>query len=219
VKQDPDQIEIVGDSNGDSRRTQAERRAESDSRMLRAATELIARHGSAGVSLAKIGVAAGYSRGLPTERYGSKSNLLEAVIDASDAWFQRRLAARLEGRSGLDSLRERIRAHLETVRESRVPTVALFLLIIDSAATLPELRPRVQRLNDRWRQGILRDLERAAAAGDLPAELDTERQALLILSAMHGVAVQALIGLGDDDIMTAAESIIRELVDGIARQD
>lgn len=218
MEQDLDQIEIVGEGTGDSRRTQAERRAESDSRMLRAATQLIAKHGSAGVSLAKIGVAAGYSRGLPTERYGSKSNLLEAVIDASDAWFQRRLAARLEGRSGLDSLRERIRAHLETVRESRVPTVALFLLIIDSAATLPELRPRVQRLNERWRQGILRDLETAGAAGDLPAELDSERHAMLILSAMHGVAVQALIGLGDDDIMTAAESIIRELIDEIPRQ-
>lgn len=217
MEQDQDQSGIAGEGNGDSRRTQAERRAESDSRMLRAATELIAKHGSAGVSLAKIGVAAGYSRGLPTERYGSKSNLLEAVIDASDAWFQRRLAARLAGRSGLDSLRERIRAHLDTVRESRVPTVALFLLIIDSAATLPELRPRVQRLNERWRQGILRDLESARVAGALPTGLDTERHAVLILSAMHGVAVQALIGLGDDDIMTAAESIIRELIDGTPR--
>lgn len=216
MKQDPDQIAIVGEGHGDSRRTQAERRAESDSRMLRAATQLIAKHGSAGVSLAKIGVAAGYSRGLPTERYGSKSRLLEAVIDASDAWFQRRLAARLEGLAGLASLRERIRAHLETVRESRVPTVALFLLIIDSAATLPELRPRVQRLNERWRLGILRDLESARASGTLPEDLDIERHALLILSAMHGVAVQALIGLGDDEIMISAESIIRELVDGIA---
>ncbi len=216
MKQDPDQIAIVGEGHGDSRRTQAERRAESDSRMLRAATQLIAKHGSAGVSLAKIGVAAGYSRGLPTERYGSKSRLLEAVIDASDAWFQRRLAARLEGLAGLASLRERIRAHLETVRESRVPTVALFLLIIDSAATLPELRPRVQRLNERWRLGILRDLESARASGTLPEDQDIERHALLILSAMHGVAVQALIGLGDDEIMISAESIIRELVDGIA---
>ncbi|GJL88949.1 MAG: TetR family transcriptional regulator [Minwuia thermotolerans] len=216
MKQDPDQIAIVGEGHGDSRRTQAERRAESDSRMLRAATQLIAKHGSAGVSLAKIGVAAGYSRGLPTERYGSKSRLLEAVIDASDAWFQRRLAARLDGLAGLASLRERIRAHLETVRESRVPTVALFLLIIDSAATLPELRARVQRLNERWRLGILRDLESARASGTLPDDLDIERHALLILSAMHGVAVQALIGLGDDEIMISAESIIRELVDGIA---
>ena len=66
MKQDPDQIAIVDEGHGDSRRTQAERRAESDSRMLRAATQLIAKHGSAGVSLAKIGVAAGYSRGLPT---------------------------------------------------------------------------------------------------------------------------------------------------------
>ena len=143
-----------------------------------------------------------------------KSNLLEAVIDASDAWFQRRLAARLAGRSGLDSLRERIRAHLDTVRESRVPTVALFLLIIDSAATLPGLRPRVQRLNERWRQGILRDLDSGRAAGDLPAELDTERHAVLILSAMHGVAVQALIGLGDEEIIACPEW---ELLDDIVQ--
>lgn len=219
MKQDPDQIAIVGEGHGAGRRTQAERRAESDSRMLRAATQLIAKHGSAGVSLARIGVAAGYSRGLPTERYGTKSRLLEAVIDASDTWFQRRLAIRLEGLAGLDSLRERIRAHLETVRESRVPTVALFLLIIDSAATLPELRPRVQRLNERWRQGILHDLESARASCTLPEDLDIERHALLILSAMHGVAVQALIGLGDDEIMIAAESIIRKLIDGIAQPD
>lgn len=155
---------------------------------------------------------------MPTERYGSKSRLLEAVIDASNNWFQRRLSARLQDKHGLVALRERIRAHLDTVRESRVPTVALFLLIIDSAATLPELRPRVQRLNETWRQGILTDLARAQAAGDLSADLDIESHSVLILSAMHGVAVQALIGLEDAVICSAAENIIAELVDDLARR-
>jgi len=218
VDQDRDGISRRKRDSGDRPRTQAERRAESDSRMLRAATELIARHGAAGVSLARIGIAAGYSRGLPTERYGSKGRLLEAVIDASDNWFQRRLAARLEGRTGLDALRERVRAHLETVNESRVPTVALFLLIIDSAATLPELQPRVQRLNDRWRTGILGDLQAAREAGELPGNLDLERHAVLILAAMHGVAVQALIGLPGEDILRAGDSIIDELIDDLLRQ-
>lgn len=216
--QDWDELTARNGADSDKPRTQAERRAESDSRMLRAATELIARHGSAGVSLARIGVAAGYSRGLPTERYGSKSRLLEAVIDASDNWFQRRLATRLEGKTGLTALRERIRVHLETVNESRMPTVALFLLIIDSAATLPELQPRVQRLNERWRAGILADLQTARRAGALPGTLDLERHSILMLAAMHGVAVQALIGLAGEDILHAAESIIRELIDDLAQQ-
>ncbi len=215
VNQDWEQIPVRETADGERPRTQAERRAESDSRMLRAATRLIAQHGSAGVSLARIGVAAGYSRGLPTERYGSKSRLLEAVIDASDNWFQRRLAARLEGKDGLVALRERIRAHIATVDESRMPTVALFLLIIDSAATLPELQPRVQRLNERWRLGILADLEAAQQAGRLADTLDLERHSILILSAMHGIAVQSLIGLATSDILKAGEDTIRELVDDL----
>ncbi len=185
---------------------------------MRAATELIARHGSAGVSMARIGIEAGYSRGLPADRYGSKSNLLEAVIDSSDAWFKRRLHARLEGLSGLESLRERVRTHLETVQESRVPTVALFLLIIDSAATLPELRPRVQRLNASWHDGILADLEAARQAGHLPDTMDLEKHATLILSAMHGVAVQSMIGMGDENLLVSADAIIGELVEDLSLQ-
>jgi AcrR family transcriptional regulator len=213
-----DQAATTGDEGAENRRTQAERRARSESRMMRAATELIARHGSAGVSMARIGIEAGYSRGLPADRYGSKSNLLEAVIDSSDAWFKRRLHARLEGLSGLESLRERVRTHLETVQESRVPTVALFLLIIDSAATLPELRPRVQRLNASWHDGILADLEAARQAGHLPDTMDLERHATLILSAMHGVAVQSMIGMGDENLLVSADAIIGELVEDLSLQ-
>ena len=66
------------------RRPQAERRAESDRRMMRAALKLIAEKGSSGISMAQIGLEAGYSRGLPAERFGNKVALLEAVVDFSD---------------------------------------------------------------------------------------------------------------------------------------
>jgi AcrR family transcriptional regulator len=60
--------------------TQAERVAASDKALLAAAIELIAERGYERTTLALIGERAGYSRGLVTQRFGSKEKLLWAVI-------------------------------------------------------------------------------------------------------------------------------------------
>src|ERR1700759_2658814 len=62
------------------RRTQAERVATSEERMLRAALKLIGQRGYSGTSLAAIGEEAGYSRGLVNERFGSKDGLLWVLV-------------------------------------------------------------------------------------------------------------------------------------------
>ena len=59
--------------------TQAERAAASDRAMIDAAIELILERGTARTTLAAIGERAGYSRGLATYRYGSKSGLFKEV--------------------------------------------------------------------------------------------------------------------------------------------
>ena len=53
-------------------RTQAERTALSDRRMLEAAIRLIIERGTAGTTLREIGERAGYSRGLASYRFGNK---------------------------------------------------------------------------------------------------------------------------------------------------
>ena len=60
------------------RRTQAERRAESDEKLLLAAASLIAEEGFNAATFEKIGARAGYSRGLASQRFGSKDGLIEA---------------------------------------------------------------------------------------------------------------------------------------------
>ena len=58
------------------RRTQAERRGESEEALLDAAANLIAERGVERASLASIGERAGTSRGLPTHHFGSKDALV-----------------------------------------------------------------------------------------------------------------------------------------------
>lgn len=61
------------------RRTQTERREEAERRLLAAALDIVARRGSVRMTLAEVGEAAGYSRGLPAHRFGSKAGLVHAL--------------------------------------------------------------------------------------------------------------------------------------------
>jgi AcrR family transcriptional regulator len=86
---------------------QDERRRASDARMLRAAMAIIAQKGAAGASLAEIGVAAGFSRGLPAERFGTKLAMLNALMDFMEGWFAERLRKAVGDKTGLDAVRAR----------------------------------------------------------------------------------------------------------------
>src|SRR6202171_6698553 len=92
---------------------QRERRRASDTRMLRAAMQIIASKGAAGATLAEIGVAAGFSRGLPAERFGTKVALLNALIDFMEGWFQERVRQAVAGKTGMAALSARIDAHID----------------------------------------------------------------------------------------------------------
>ena len=70
------------------RRTQAQRRAESEQRLLRAFAELIIEKGVAQTSLADIGRRAGYSNTLVHHLFGSKAALLDRLIEAVEQFAQ-----------------------------------------------------------------------------------------------------------------------------------
>ena len=97
---------LVRGSRAKPRRTQAERSAESDRRMLRAALKLIGERGYRGTSLAAIGEEAGYSRGLVNERFGSKSGLLWVLVKHMlRAWNDDgRAQQRASGHNGIEAL-------------------------------------------------------------------------------------------------------------------
>src|SRR5260221_13714997 len=61
-------------------RTQAERRDESERGVLQAAIAVVADEGVGAVTFDAVGRKGGFSRGLATQRFGSKQGLIEAVI-------------------------------------------------------------------------------------------------------------------------------------------
>lgn len=174
-----------------------QRRAESDRKMLRAAMELISRHGTVGASMAQIGVDAGYSRGLPVQRFGTKQALLEAVIDAVEERFLRKVEQRTAGKRGCAALAERIRIQIEAVRDMPESAIALYHLIVDSTGAVPELKPRIALLHEAYRDNLRKFMQQAREMGELRDDVDIDHYVRTISGTISGICIQALIVDGD----------------------
>jgi AcrR family transcriptional regulator len=199
-----------------ARRSQAERREESDQRMLRAASELIARRGLSGTTLADIGQAAGYSRGLPVWRYGSKLGLVAALLESMDAWLEAHLTRATEGRHGLAALRARIGAHIEAMRSSPIGTSAFYSIFIESLFAMPELKPYVTQWTDRWRKGFAADIRTGQERGEIRSDVSAGEQATLILCALRGLIIDHMIDPETTGLHTVDAALLR-VVDEMLR--
>jgi len=189
------------------RRTQTERRDESDRKMLAAAVRLIGRQGSVGTSLAQIGVEAGYSRGLPAARFGTKLALLEEVVDRSEKAFERRVAREIGDIRGLKALFLRMAAHLNGARNDTSGTITVYQLYVESIGAVAELRPRMQAYGETYRQGFRRHLAEAAEAGELRSGVDIDHMATTILGAVRGVIIQSLVDGCTTDLDVARQHL------------
>ena len=156
---------------------------------------------------------------LPAERFGTKLALLEAVVDVIEAWFTRRVPGILAGRTGLAALEARILGHMESVRDSSEAAIALYHLMVEAMATVPELQPRITRLNAGYRAGMMQHLREAAAAGELRDGVDMEAHAMAIVSGMHGTAIQAVIDGQTAALGPRAKYLAEVLITAIRSED
>ncbi len=193
------------------RRTQATRRKESDRRMLRAAARLFAERGVSGTSLADVGLAAGYSRGLPVERFGTKLGLITALLDAMDAWFQAHTAQLLDGAKGMRAVELRMEAHLASVERDATSTAALYSIYTESLFAMSELQPHVVRVTGRWCEGLADNLREARRAGEIGRRVDCDGEARFLLAAMRGLVIQYLLDRSDADFARSKKILLSHL--------
>jgi AcrR family transcriptional regulator len=186
-----------------SRRSQSDRRSDSDGKLLAAALRLVARGGSAGTSLAAIGMEAGFSRGLPVERFGNKLGLLAALIDRMEAWTEANVFAHHDGPPGLDGLLRRVEAHFRGIAEGPEAISALYILCMESLTLLPELRPRLNAFFRGYRTAFAGHIRAGQARGEIRAGLDPEVEAAIVIGTIRGLVTQWLLDPGSIDIAAA----------------
>jgi len=176
-----------------ARRTQAERRDESERRLLRAAVELIADHGVSAATFEAVGQRAGYSRGLATQKFGSKQGMIEALIARLHEQQDEALAqAGIDRAPGFEALLGYVDHYLRQLgkdAESR----AYFMLLAGAVADLSALRAAFAASHERVERRLEAMVQRGQAQGAIRRDLDADAAALMVGSLLLGLSIQCLI--------------------------
>ena len=165
------------------RRTQPERREEAETRLIKAAIGLLAQRGYDGFTLAEVGEAAGYSRGLPSHYFPRKDDLLAAAAQYAVDAYAASGDTFLVGCAGIERIASAIRHHASTAPNDS--SRALGLLIAE-AAIRPQLRTTIASLNQRGIARLQDELVAGIAAGTIRAGIDTGVQARMIFAFLRG---------------------------------
>ena len=190
------------------RRSHAQRREESERRMLDAALALVAQRGTVRMTLAEVGEAAGYSRGLPAHRFGSKAGLLHALAGYIGERFGRQRARGARPAPGLAAILGNIHFYFSRRGGAWTATRALMVMMsevcmaptagaptaADAAAVhAAGLRADVAAYNRSALAWFEQHIRSGMAQGEIAAGTDPALTAVILLGAMRGVMQQWLV--------------------------
>ncbi|MCP4005067.1 MAG: TetR family transcriptional regulator [bacterium] len=196
----------------EKQRTQSERRALSERRLLEAAEQLIAEKGSSRTTLAEIGERAGYSRGLANQRFGSKRELVDALARRLQRrLFEETLLPALAGESGLAALLLIVDVCLGALETEGETARAFYVLMGESLGPVPEIRDMVAAANREFRAHVEREIKLGIEAHEIRPDIDVAAQTGLIVGALRGIVMQWLVDPDSVDLTSLRLELHRSL--------
>ena len=173
------------------RRTQRERVAESTSRLIAAAIELIAEKGFSNTSIAEIGERAGYSRSMVQSRYGTKEMLLESLL--REEYESRLLDATPTAGTGLEQVLAQVeRLHDEVVANPELMR-GFYALCFESIGPVPSLRSWITDWLDRYEAATEEAIEAGVADGSIRTDIDIRSEAQAFIASGLGYAFRWMV--------------------------
>ena len=194
------------------RRTQAGRREEAERRLLDAALEIVAQRGSVRMTLAEVGEAAGYSRGLPAHRFGNKAGLLHALAGYIGERFGQQREQGPALAPGLDAIVGNIHFYFSRDGAAWTSSRALLVMMTESGmAPASGLRQEVAAYNRSALAWFEQHIRSGIEGGEINPNTDPASTAVVVLGAMRGVMLQCWV---DEQItLPAARDCLLQIVE------
>ncbi len=201
------------------RRTQAERRAESEREILRAAATLFGRQGYTATTLEQIGKEAGYSSALVSLRYGSKEGIVEAIVARLQTQAGSEVFEPEAGVPGLAALNRIFTGYSELLRDAEQWMRALFMLMTDSLGPLNGKIDLFRAGNDRFAAAIEQAVREGREAGEVRADVDPAETAFQVLAAVRGATLLWLLDPNKVDVVAAIQRLGASTTERLAPSD
>lgn len=187
---------VVADERNKQTRTQAERTALAEERMIAAAIELLNTVGIEGATLKAIGEKAGYSRGLATHHFGTKAGLFRKLLREVSASWVKALQDQVGGKTGLKALSSANEAHLAHVLRYPDHLRAMYILWFGSLDPGSEFRPNLSGFMRLQRESMADWVRGGQALGEIRADIDPERAGEQLYATTIGINHQWLVDPG-----------------------
>jgi len=175
------------------RKTQSERRQQSERSLLQAAAELIAEGGVNAATFEAVGARAGYSRGLATQKFGSKQGMIEALVgylrQRSDELIVESAVDALPGLDAVVFYVDGYITHLQHNAELRAYFVLLSGAVADHSGA-GSVFADTHRWFERRMETMIR---RGQDSGSIRSDLDANAAALMIGSLLLGISTQTQV--------------------------
>lgn len=170
------------------KKTQSQRTAQSNARLLKKAVELIVENGVENMTLKEVGEAAGYSRGLASFKFGSKENLIACVIRSVGDELISQLERVIRDRVGLDAICAAIDAHCRFCVAASNQVRAFYILWFESINPGSLSRETVVRIERRREQVVAKWIEQGVEQGLIDPSVDADVVARQFCSSTIGIA-------------------------------
>lgn len=198
-------------------RTQAERRASSERRLLNATAVVIAQRGTGSVSFADIAKEAGCSHGLPGYLFGSKADLLLALVDDVFRELRAHTVDVVRPREqGLGATLSALRRFLNLLARPTPYTRAMYVLLGEAPGAPPELQKALrayqESVRDLFREAVAEGIE----AGEIRPEIDPDAQAVVLLGMARGIGQQVVLHPGSVDLDAVAVEVLSMVTRALA---
>lgn len=191
---------------------QSERSNLSTRRLLQATAELIAEVGYDRTTLAEIGKRAGYSHGMVSRRFGSKSALVEALITRlSERFGPRQLPQTLAHSTGIDVLLAVVEEIGKDASNSTQSIRGFYALLFEGLKPIPELHGFVADLHADYIEGLTQQVARGLQTGRLRDGVDPAEITELAVNALRGLAYRWMLDEDRVDFAGGLTSLARQL--------
>jgi AcrR family transcriptional regulator len=182
----------------------------SQERILSAAKQVFAAHGYRGGSLNDVATLAGYTRAGLLHHYPSKQAVLLALLDLRDERLGTRDSREEES---IFTVIERLPDLVRRILEDRVLVQLAHALTAEASEGGHPAHEWASGRQDQLRQRLVASVKHSIGARELPASIDPESLAAVILAVVEGLEAQWLINESVSPVQGART--LRQLLEGI----
>ena len=180
-------------------RTQFERRSEAEAALLATARQIVARKGWAGTTLAEVGEAAGYSRGLAGHYFGNKAGLLRAITLQINNSLMAELKMAPSAPPGLQAILSFISVYLGRRDSKWTNTRTLLLLLTEALLDGSENADQMVNFNASMFAYLEDNVRAGIRKGEIDRSVSAAVAAEFIVGMLRGMMLQKLVRAGEID--------------------